>query len=77
MEGDCKMEAQPMKNYTVKNKYACREICETELECMYYIFHRNWTCTLYPDAKKVCKSFIGAASVLQCKLGIFFQKFIN
>jgi len=67
------MEALPMKSYTVQNKYACREICDADHECMYYIFHKNWTCTLYPDAKKNCKSLIGAVNNAECKTGNLFK----
>ena len=67
MEGDCKMEAQPLKNYTsLRNKKSCREICDAEPDCNYYIYDKNLTCTLYPNAKKSCISFIGTVDG-QCR----------
>ena len=62
MEGDCKMESQPLRNYTsLRNKNSCREICDAEPDCNYYIHDKNnSTCTLYPTAKRNCKSFIGS-----------------
>ncbi len=54
------MDSKALKRYeSLKNKNSCREICDADPECNYYIHDKEGTCSLYPDAKKECKSLIG------------------
>ncbi len=47
------MDSKALKHYkSLKDKNSCREICNADPECNYYIHDKNWTCSLYPDAKK-------------------------
>jgi hypothetical protein len=55
------MDSKALKHYkSLKNKNSCREICDADPECNYYIHDKSGTCSLYPDAKKKCQSLIGA-----------------
>ena len=78
MEGDCKMEAQPLKSYdkSVQTQIECKDICDAEPKCKYYIYDKDWTCTLYADTKRSCISFIGAARRSKCDSGNCFNLFL-
>ena len=62
------MDGQPLKKYTLfRNKNSCRHVCDADPACNYYTYDTNLTCTLYPNAKKSCKSLIGSVEVAKCE----------
>ena len=79
MEGDCKMESEPIKCYnkTIQTQNDCRDICDDEPRCKYYVYDKDWTCTIYPDTKRRCISFIGAANRAKCNLGDCLNSICN
>ena len=57
----------PDTNNYATTKQLCKQRCDEEPECKYYIFGLNdQTCELYIQAKKGCSAVIGSLGIENC-----------